>query len=108
VPALLGHLYAKIGQKDKALEVMERLRQMSHERYVTPYTFALIHLGLGNKEQAMHFLEKTCEDRDGYSIAFIKVDPFLDPMRGDPRFDALVQKVFAPKEAKRKTQETPP
>jgi hypothetical protein len=47
----------------------------------------------------MDFLEETYEERDGYSIGFIKVDPFLDPLRGDPRFEALVQKVFAPKNA---------
>jgi serine/threonine-protein kinase len=54
----------------------------------------MIHLGLGEKDQAMDFLEKTYEDRDGYSIAFIKVDPFFDPLRGDPRFDALANKIL--------------
>ncbi len=58
----------------------------------------MIHIGLGDKDQAIDFLEKTYEDRDGYSIAFVKVDPFLDPLRSDPRFEALVQKVFTAKE----------
>jgi TolB-like protein/Flp pilus assembly protein TadD len=95
--ALLGRLYAKTGRKDKALAVLDRLRQLSKERYVSPYNFAIIHLGLGQKDEAIHFLEQTYEDRDGYNIAFLKVDPFLDPLRGDPRFEALVQKVFAAK-----------
>ena len=95
-PGLLAHLYAKIGKKDKALQLLERLRETSQRRYVTPYIFAIIHLGLGEKEQAMGFLEKTYEDRDGYNLAFIKVDPFLDPLRGDPRFEALVEKIFGP------------
>jgi TolB-like protein/Tfp pilus assembly protein PilF len=96
--ALLGHLYAKIGRKDEARQILQRLRDSAKERYVTPYVFAMIHLGLGEKDRAIDFLEKTYEDRDGYSIAFIKVDPFLDPLRGDPRFEALVQKVFAAKQ----------
>ena len=96
-PGLLAHVYAKVGQKDKALEIQERLREVSKQRYVTPYIFAMIHLGLGQKDQAIDFLEKTYDDRDGYNLAFIKVDPFFDPLRGNPRFEALVAKIFAPK-----------
>jgi hypothetical protein len=44
------------------------------------------------------FSRKTYQDRDGYNIAYIKVDPFFDPLRGDPRFEAFVQKIFAPKD----------
>ena len=95
---LLAHLYAKIGQKDKALQIQERLREVSKQRYVSPYIFAMIHLGLGEKDQAIDFLEKTYQDRDGYNVAYIKVDPFFDPLRGDPRFEAFVQKIFAPKD----------
>jgi len=96
-PGLLAHLYAKLGKKDEARQLLERLREASQRRYVTPYIFAIIHLGLGEKEQAIGFLERTYEDRDGYNLVFIKVDPFLDPLRGDARFEALVTKVFAPK-----------
>jgi hypothetical protein len=96
---LLAHLYAKIGKTDKAREILVRLRQIATQRYVAPYTFALIHLGLGEKDQALQFLERDYEDRDGYNIALVKVDPFLDPLRGDPRFEALVQRVFAPKDS---------
>ena len=51
-------------------------------------------MGLGQTEEALSFLEKTYEERDGYNIAFIKSDPFLDSLRGHPRFEALVQKIF--------------
>ena len=96
--ALLGHLYAKIGKKNEARQILQHLHESSKQHYVSPYLFAMIHIGLGEKDQAIDFLEKTYEDRDGYSIAFIKVDPFLDPLRSDPRFEALVQKVFTAKE----------
>ena len=96
--ALLGHLYAKLGRKDEALAILKQLRELresSKERYVSPYNLALIHLGLGQKNEAIQLLEETYEERDGYNIVFIKVEVLLDPLRGDPRFEALVQKVFA-------------
>jgi TolB-like protein/Tfp pilus assembly protein PilF len=95
--ALLGHLYAKIGRKDEALAILKQLRELresSKERYVSPYNLALIHIGLGHKNEAIQLLEETYEERDGYNIVFIKVEVLLDPLRGDPRFEALVQKVF--------------
>jgi TolB-like protein/Flp pilus assembly protein TadD len=96
-PALLGHLYAKIGRKDEALAILRQLRELresSKQRYVSPYNLALIHIGLDEKDEAIQLLEETYEERDGYNIAFLKVEPMLDPLRGDPRFEALVQKVF--------------
>ena len=95
--ALLGHLYAKLGRKDEALAILKQLRELresSKERYVSPYNLALIHIGLGQKNEAIQLLEETYEERDGYNIVFIKVEVLLDPLRGDPRFEALVQKVF--------------
>src|SRR5882724_5808185 len=97
-PALLGHLYAKIGRKDEALAILKQLRERresSKQRYVSPYNLALIHIGLGQKDEALQLLEETYEERDGYNIAFIKVEPLLDPLRGDLRFEALAKKVFA-------------
>ena len=60
-------------------------------------TLAIVYLGLGDKEEALRWLEKSYQDRAGIDITTIKVDPFLDPLRGDPRFEELVAKVFAPK-----------
>ncbi len=96
--ALLGHLYAKIGRKNEALAILKQLRELresSKQRYISPYNLALIHIGLDQKNEAIQLLEETYEDRDGYNIAFIKVEPMLDPLRGDPRFETLAKKVFA-------------
>jgi TolB-like protein/Tfp pilus assembly protein PilF len=96
--ALLGHLYAKIGRENEALAILKQLRELresSKQRYISPYNLALIHIGLDQKNEAIQLLEETYEDRDGYNIAFIKVEPMLDPLRGDPRFEALAKKVFA-------------
>jgi TolB-like protein/Flp pilus assembly protein TadD len=93
--ALLGHLYGKMGRRVEAEKILQQLRQLSKQRYVSPYNLALIQLGLGQKTEALNSLEQTYRDRDGYNIAYVKADPFLDPLRGDPRFEALVQKIFA-------------
>jgi TolB-like protein/Flp pilus assembly protein TadD len=95
--ALIGRLYAKTGRRKEALAVLERLRQASGQRYVSPYNFAIVYTALGQKEEAIRSLEQTYEERDGYNIVFIKIDTFLDPLRGEPAFDALVQKIFAKK-----------
>ena len=98
-PALLGHLCAKIGRKDEALAILKQLhdlRESSKQRYVSPFNLALVHIGLGQKDQAIQLLEQTYEERDGYNLAFLKVERYLDPLRGDPRFEALVEKVFSP------------
>jgi len=49
------------------------------------------------KIKSVEWLERAYRDRAGVDIAFIKIDPMLDPLHGDPRFDALVQKIFAAK-----------
>jgi len=52
-------------------------------------------IGLGDKTTAIQYLERCSQDRENIDLDWIKVDPLLDPLRGDPRFDALVQKLFA-------------
>ena len=83
--------------KAEALKIRHQLEVISKQRYVSGYSFALADLGLGNKEEALRWLEKAYEDRAGDAVRFIKVEPLLDPLRGDPRFEALAQKVVTPK-----------
>jgi TolB-like protein/Tfp pilus assembly protein PilF len=92
---LLGHAYALSGRKDQALQILDQLAELSKERYVGAYSFAIVHLGLGDKEQALRWLEQSYRDRAGSDIGFIKVDPALDPLRGDPRFERLVATIFS-------------
>jgi TolB-like protein/class 3 adenylate cyclase/Flp pilus assembly protein TadD len=97
VSSLLGHAYALRGRRDDALKMLAQLRDESAHHYVPAAGFAIIYLGLGDKDEALDWLEKGFSDRDGWNIGFVKVDPMLDGLRGNPRFEALVQKVFAPK-----------
>jgi hypothetical protein len=55
-------------------------------------------LSLNDKEKALDWLEKSFEERDGANIGYIKVESRLDPLRGDPRFELLVQKIIKPKQ----------
>ncbi len=92
---LLAQAYGSSGNKTEAMKIRDQLAVLSKQRYVSAYTFALVYIGLGDKEEALRWLAKSYQDRAGYDIGWIKVDPLLDPLRGDPRFEELVAKVFA-------------
>jgi TolB-like protein/Tfp pilus assembly protein PilF len=97
VLGLVAQAYAKLGERNEAVKILEQMQQLATRRYVADYSFALVHMALGEKDKAVEWLERGYRDRAGVDIAFIKVDPMLDPLRGDPRFEALVQKIFAAK-----------
>jgi len=80
------------------MKILEQLNTISKQRYVSAYSFALVYLGLGDKDEAVRYLEKGYEDRAGELLRYINVEPILDPLRGDPRFEALVQKIVSSKE----------
>ena len=98
VLAFIGHVYAIMGRQTDARAILVQLTEASKTRYVSGYSFAVIHLGLGKKDQALNWLEKDGREPTGFEINFIKVDPYLDALRGDPRFEALVQKIIGAKE----------
>ena len=97
VLALLAHAMAKAGNPAQARTVLEQLKEESRHRYVTAYGIGLACLGLGENEEALRWFEKSYQDRAGTEIGYIKVDPFLDSLRDDPRFEKLVASL-APKE----------
>jgi len=98
VLALLGQAYARAGQREEAQKILARLGEEAKSRYVHAYSFALMYLALGDKERAIDEMERAYRERASNDITGIKVDPMLDDLRGHPRFEALVQKVFAPKQ----------
>jgi len=93
VSVLLAAAKAQSGDQDAARQMLAELEEVSRHRYVQAYWRALLHLSLGNRDEAIRWLEQSIADHEGLNIVFIKVDPALDPLRGDPRFAALVQKV---------------
>jgi TolB-like protein/Tfp pilus assembly protein PilF/class 3 adenylate cyclase len=97
VLALLAQAMAKAGNLAQARKLLEQLKEESRHRYVTAYGIGLAYLGLGENEEALRWFEKSYQDRAGTEIGYIKVDPFLDSLRDDPRFEKLVASL-APKE----------
>src|SRR5215475_7694987 len=90
---LLARSYGLSGNKTEAEKIVNQLKELTNQRYVAAYTFALTYLGLGDKEQALRWLEQAYQNRAGNDIGWIRVDPLLEPLRGDPRFEALAEKI---------------
>ncbi|MFL6254830.1 MAG: tetratricopeptide repeat protein, partial [Pyrinomonadaceae bacterium] len=88
----LAHVYALAGRRRRAREILRRLEEMSHTVYVSSYNRAVVHVGLGEKEQALSALEQSVQSRDVW-LVWLAVNPRLDPLRGEPRFDALLRSV---------------
>jgi TolB-like protein/Tfp pilus assembly protein PilF len=92
VLASLGHAYAMTGRRNDALKVLDELMQMQKRRYVQPFSIALLYTGLGEKDKAFIWLEKSYAERD-YRLSWLKVDPQLDSLRADPRFAELLGRI---------------
>ena len=93
VQVLLAAAKAQSGDKDAAIQMLAELEELSQHRYVPEYPRTLLYLSLGNRDEAIRRLEQAIADHESLTITMIKDDPKLDPLRGDPRFEALVQKV---------------
>ncbi len=98
VSALCASAKALAGDKNAALRMFSDFDELSRHREVVGYCRALLYLSVNNKGEALRWLEQGFEERDGSNICWIKVDPLLDPLHGDPRFEALVQKVVGGKQ----------
>ena len=103
VLAYLARFYGLGGNKTETEKILDQLKELSKQRYVSDYSFALVYLGLGEKEEALHWLEQSYRDRAGSDVTWIRVDPLLDPLRGDPRFEALAEKIVPAREFKSAT-----
>jgi len=91
--ASLGHAYAISGQKEKARKILHELIELSKEKYISSYDIAVIYAGLGEVDEAMSWLEKALEQRDGYISGFINVDPRWNILRSDKRFIKLLETI---------------
>ena len=88
----LGQAYALSGRRSEALKEIDKLQKLSKQRYVAPYNLALIYTSLGDKDNALEWLERAYEDRSTM-LVWIKVDPRLDKLRSEPRFKAVMRQM---------------
>ena len=80
--------FAAAGREAEARALLRRMTEMSRTTYIKPYDVALVHAQLGERDAALSLLEEAYDRRDS-TIVSLKVDPRLDPVRGDPRFERL-------------------
>jgi len=88
----IAHAQAVAGNRLEAQRILGELIQRSEKTYVSAYSCAYIFAGLGVKDRAFEYLEKAWEEKSNGMI-LLKVDPKLDSLRDDPRFDALLEKM---------------
>lgn len=93
----IGYAYGMSGQRAKAEEAVKELQTMAVRDHEPPpaRSIACVYLGLGNKEKALEWLAKAYDQRDR-ELASLKEDAFLDPLRSDPRFQALLRRMNFP------------
>ena len=93
--ASLAHAFALAGKRAEAEKLLAELKERSGSEYVSSYLIAEIYVALGEKEAAFNLLDKAYDERS-IDLVLAKVDPRLDPLRDDPRFQELVKKVGIP------------
>ena len=98
--ARLASVNARLGKKAEARKTLDDLTTQSRQHWVSPYPRAVLHLALDEKEEALQLLEKSLDERSIFlqgDYGSPKTDKRLDPLRGDPRFQKLVERFMSGK-----------
>jgi TolB-like protein len=90
--AEIAYANARLGNRDVAKRMAEELQNRTTREYMDPAILSYVHIGLGEADEAFAWMEKAYKDRSG-AIGWLQVEPHFDPVRSDPRFAALVQRM---------------
>jgi len=90
--AALGYVLARGGAEAEARTLLDELTARAKEGYVSAVAFAMLHLGLSEHERALDWIERAREERRGW-MAYLTVNPLLDPLRTEPRFREIVARM---------------
>jgi eukaryotic-like serine/threonine-protein kinase len=95
ISAALAQTLATAGRRSEANAILDELTKLAEQKYVAPYFFAGIHIGLGEDERAMAYLEKAYEEHSHWLI-YLHLDPSMDGLRPNSRFQDLLRRVGLP------------
>jgi tetratricopeptide (TPR) repeat protein len=90
--ARIGYVYASAGKRREAIKILEEMKDLTDKRYNLGTHIAAIYAALGNKDEALAWLTKACDEHE-QGVVDLKVDPRLDTLRADPRFVDLLRRV---------------
>jgi serine/threonine protein kinase/tetratricopeptide (TPR) repeat protein len=93
--AALAQTFATAGRKKKAIQILDELTKLTKQKYVAPYFFAGIHIGLGEDDRAIEYLEKSYEEHSHWLI-YLHIDPSMDGLRSNLRFQDLLRRIGLP------------
>jgi hypothetical protein len=88
----LGYSLAAAGDPSYARQVAAQLEEKKMTDYVSPVELAIIYIALGEKQKALDWIDRAIDERRGWA-AYLRVHPIVDPLRAEPRFNALVKKM---------------
>jgi serine/threonine protein kinase/tetratricopeptide (TPR) repeat protein len=97
--AALAHTLGVAGRTKEAFQILDDLTELAKRRYVAPYFFAAIHIGLGENERAMECLEK-CYGEHSHWLIYLHIDPSMDGLRGNPAFQGLLRRIGLPADSR--------
>ena len=89
----LGRAYALAGRHEEAREILDEMVQAAEQSYISSFDLAVIHTALDEKDRAFEWLEKAYSERADH-LPYLKVNPRLDPLRADPRFEELLRRMW--------------
>jgi tetratricopeptide (TPR) repeat protein len=93
--AALAQTLGTAGRTEEALQMLNDLTKLAKQKYVAPYFLAGIHIGLGENDRAIDYLEKSLEEHSHWLI-YLHIDPSMDGLRDHPRFQELLRRVGLP------------